>query len=276
MARSTRIRLVGGPRALDGTVWPQPPAPDDRGEARFLVAVHGSRCCPLDELVAQCIDRAMAEQLAHQWQVAAYSPSGRARRLRPRLYRFETVLTLEAHRHPRQGWSLRPGPRWVVAATAATAATTPGAEPLPETWSRLEAGVDRAAARFRTVADLVPEGPLADRALGAITAVDTCVADAARLCAVGATVTPDWQPGRADDEGAALVARVTALIGTIDEATRELVQLHLELGEAAWPAETLALLGEAVAELSAGLDDDPVGDYQRGDQDDERNNRDSH
>ena len=89
-----------------------------------------------------------------------------------------------------------------------------------------------------------------------------------RLCAVGATVSPGWEPGAADDEAVSLVTRITSLLGTIDAATLELVRLHLELGESAMPAETLALLAEAVAEIGPG--------HQRGDQDEVRNSRDSH
>ncbi len=263
---STRIRLVGGPRVLDGTVWPGPGADTSDVEPRFAVAIRANRACPLDDLIGQCVDRSSTERLAATWRVAVYAVSGRTRRARPRLYRFEDTFVLAAHRTERGGWSLRPGPRWV-----GSTALEPQAigDPAGAVWSRLEAGVDRAAARFRTVADLVPDGALAERALGAVSAVEACVADAARLCAVGATVMPDWEPGQGDDEGTALVMRISALVGTIDEATRELVHLHLELGDPVRPAETLALLGEAVAELSPP-------DYQRGDQDDDRNSRDSH
>jgi hypothetical protein len=260
--RSTSIRLIGGPRVLDGTVWPVD-GDDPNAEAPFVIAVRGSRVCPLADLIDQCVDRASTNELAAAWRVATYAVSGRTRRVRPRIYRYEDTFVLDAHRTERGGWSLRPGRRW--AASVADGSIV--ADAL--IWSKLEAGVDRAGARFRVVADLVPDGPLGERARGAASAVDACVADAARLCAVGATVVPDWEPGQADDEGTALVVRISALVGTIDEATRELVHLHLELGDDVRPAETLALLGEAVAELSPP-------DYQRGDQDDDRNNRDSH
>jgi hypothetical protein len=256
---SPRIRLVGGPRVLDGTLWPEATGAAD-AEPRLLMAVRAGHACALVELIGQCVDRRSAEHLAGGWRVAAYSVSGRRRRIRPRLYRYEATFTLEADRCDDGSWSLRPSRRWVAATTVDPPPDPRDAAPSlagaseASVWSRLEAGVDLSAARFRVVAELVPQGPLSERALSVVAAVDECVVDAARLCAVGATAAPDWQPGQADDEGAALVARVTALVGTIDEATRELVHLHLELGETVRPAETLALLSQAMAELSASVE----------------------
>ena len=51
------------------------------------------------------------------------------------------------------------------------------------------------------------------------------------------------------------MARVTSLLGTIDAATRELVRLHLELGDPEPPDESLALLAASVAELEAATQD---------------------
>ena len=83
-------------------------------------------------------------------------------------------------------------------------------------------------------------------------------------------MAPDWQPGAPDDEAASLVARITSLLGTIDAATRELVRLHLELGDPEPPAESLALLAASVAEL------EDSGRSERGDQGDVRSSLDSH
>jgi hypothetical protein len=254
---------VGGPRVLDGRRWPHDPT-----AGRLLVALHQSRTCSLDDLRGYCHDRSAAEDIATRWVVAAYVVVGRPRRVRAPLYRYQSTLTLVAGRDPRGGWTVEPGPASLGASTGSLPARDADPVPEPSTWSHLEDGVDRAAQRFQRVAALLPDGPLAERARTTQAAVDTSVADASRLCAVGASIAPDWEPGGAGDEAAALVARVTALVGTIDEATVELVRLHLELGEPGVPAESLALLAEAVAELGP--------DHQRGDQDDVRNNRDRH
>jgi hypothetical protein len=257
------VRLIGGPRVLDGRLWPH-----DAPTTRLLIAVHQSRTCSLDDLRGHCTDRTAAEEIATRWLVAGYSPSGRSRRVRAPLFRYESTFTLVAGRDRRGGWTVEPGPPSLVPPTVSPPTSAPSTGGDPSIWSELEDGVDRAAQRFTRVAVLLPDGPLAERARATQAAVDTSVADAARLCAVGASIAPEWQPGGAGDEAAALVARVTALVGTIDEATVELVRLHLELGEASVPAESLALLADAVAELDAG--------HHRGDQDDVRNNRDRH
>jgi hypothetical protein len=234
----------------------------------LLIAVHQSRTCPLDDLRAHCTDRGATEAIAARWLVAAYAPSGRARRLRAQLFRHEATFTLVAARDQRGGWTVQPGPPSLQSPTDSPSRAATATTGVSSIWSDLEDGVDRAAHRFIRVAVLLPDGPLAERARATQTAVDTSVRDAARLCAVGASIAPDWQPGGAGDEAAALVGRVTALVGTIDEATVELVRLHLELGEPAVPAESLALLAEAVAELGPG--------HQRGDQLDVRSKRDRH
>jgi hypothetical protein len=259
--------LVGGPRPLDGRLW------TDATSAtadRLLVAVHQSRACALDDLRAHCTDRAAAEAIAARWLVAAYARSGRTRRVRSDLFRYEATFTLVAGRDERGAWSVQPGPPSLAGTAADVAPAVPTSSPAAEAgvWSHLEDGVDRAAQRFRRVAGLLPSGPLSDRARAAQAAVDASVSDASRLCQVGASISPDWQPGGAGDASAAIVARVTALVGTIDEATIELVRLHLELGEPEVPTESLALLAEAVAELGPG--------HQRGDQDEVRNSRDRH
>ena len=189
--------------------------------------------------------------------------------MRAPLFRYESTFTLVAARDPHGGWTVRTGsaePR------APDRLATHGRDG-PRRRIRRSGPISRTASTARHIGspasrcccrtDRWPNGPATTQA-----AVDSSVADAARLCAVGASIAPDWQPGGAGDEAAALVARVTALVGTIDEATVELVRLHLELGERSVPAESLALLAEAVAELGPG--------HQRGDQDDVRNNRDRH
>jgi len=257
------VRLVGGPRVLDGRRWLHDPS-----AGRLLVALRQTRTCSLDDLRGHCHDRRAAEEIAAGWVVVAYVATGRPRRVRAPLYRYHSSLTLVAGRDPRGGWTVEPGPASLGATAGPPSAHVAETTPEPSTWTHLEDGIDRAAHRFHRIAVLLPDGPLAERARTTQAAVDASVADATRLCAVGASIAPDWQPGGAGDEAAALVARVTALVGTIDEATVELVRLHLELGEPGVPAESLALLAEAVAELGPG--------HQRGDQDDVRNNRDRH
>jgi hypothetical protein len=247
------VRLVGGPAAVDGTVAPTTIAV----EGRILLAVRGQRWCPLVELSQQCTDRASTEQLAASWILARYEIWGRPRRLRPQLYRHTASFALVAGRDPRGRWTLEPGRRH----DTALAAANPGrgrdgdGDPGATVWARLEEEVDRAALRFGRVAALLPDGPLAERAQGAVRSGDACVADAVRLCAVGATVAPGWEPGAPDDEAVSLVTRITSLLGTIDAATRELVRLHLELGDPEPPAEALALLAASVAEIEASTQD---------------------
>jgi len=266
------VRLIGGPRHLDGRLWSDP---SSATADRVLVAVHQSRACPLEELRAQCTDRETIRAITSRWQVAAYVRSGRRRRVRADLFRYEATFTLVPFRDHRGRWSLRPGPAALpgvtdLSAVVAPAAGAAGAATLDtDVWTYLEDGVDRAAERFRRIAGLLPDGPLSERTQTTQAAVDASVRDATRLCQVGASIAPDWQPGSAGDAAAAIVARVTALIGTVDEAIVELVRLHLaveDIDEVA--GETLGLLVEAVQELAES--------HQRGDQDDVRNNRDRH
>ncbi len=246
-APAASVRLVGGPSVADGRVAPATLA----GGGLVLVAVRGNHWCALAELRQQCHDRSAAEQLAAAWILARYEIWGRPRRLRPQLYRHTGTFALTATRGAGGHWTLEPGQPHRNTG-AARPAPAPGTATV---WVRLEDQVDQAAERFRRVAALLPDGPLADRARGAVRSGDACVADAARLCAVGATVAPGWEPGAPDDEAASLVARVTSLLGTIDAATRELVRLHLELGDPEPPDESLALLAASVAELEAATQD---------------------
>jgi hypothetical protein len=81
--------------------------------------------------------------------------------------------------------------------------------------------------------------------------VARCVADAVRLCRVGATVAP-IRPHAASTPGApsqAIVPRVSELIAAIDRATAELVELHVELTERHDPASPVVGLGRSWAEL---------------------------
>ncbi len=242
------VRLVGGPPAVDGTVT----SADLAIDGAILIAVHGRRWCALADLDPQCGDRSSTEQLAGVWVLARYQIWGRPRRLRPQLYRHTGTFALAASRDDRGHWSLQPGSRHPTTPSR-VAAGAPGRGEVT-VWVHLEDEVDRAAQRFRRVVALLPDGPLADRASGAVRAGDACVADAVRLSAVGATVSPDWQPGSPDADATSLVTRITSLLGTIDAATREVVRLHLELGDPEPPAEDLALLAASVAELEAATD----------------------
>lgn len=135
-------------------------------------------------------------------------------------------------------------------AIAAACAGSPAAfdAPAATVWTALEAAVDDAAARFARVSALIPSGPLAERASGTGAAVDSCVADAHRLCAVGSTVAPD-APGAATEQTQALIARVSSLVCTIDRATSHVVELHLEVHDALDPVEPIATLTQGLAEL---------------------------
>ena len=265
-AAGPALRLVGGPASVDATVTDASAAVG----GVVLAAFRSSRWCLLVDLRQQVTDRDTAEQLASAWMVARYEIWGRPRRVRPQLYRHTGSFSLVAARDDLGRWSLEPGPRHLVTTGGTGRAETTGAStdstgdqtgdarsPNADqtVWSRLEDEVDRAAQRFARVAALLPSGALADRAQGARRSVDACVGDAARLCAVGSTVSPDWQPGSTDQEATSLVSRVASLLGTIDAATRELVRLHLELGDPEPPAEDLALLAASVAELEAATHD---------------------
>ena len=277
MARGELIRLVGGPRPLDGTVIDVSVSSHDAADAtddRFVRAVRGTTVTSVAALHREAVDRLAAEQLAAQWRVAVYRAPARARRVRASLYRFEGLHALDPRRDGHGRWTLAVGSRWqgpLVAAESAHATV----------WTALEAGVDEAAERFAGVVRLLPDGPLAERALGATAAVSSCVADAARLCAVGAAIAPAWTgsypaaapaqlgpsaagaglvgpvgaavPGDYEQDPAAqlagLATRVAGLAATIDEATAQVVALHLEIGEARHPVEPVTGLADAWGEL---------------------------
>jgi hypothetical protein len=251
------IRLVGGPPKLDGTICDLRLSQYDRVDAadgQFVRVVRGSTITSLASLAAQCHDRRRAAELAAAWRALVYRPTGRVRR-RVRVYRFEGHYSLEPRRDTVG--------RWTVGICARLAG--PGLQPPPAAtttvWSALEVAVDEAAGRFAAIAALIPDGPLADRAWSTRQAVSTCVADAARLCAVGATVAPVG-PQVVDDQTTALLARVTSLIQTIDMATTQLVELHLEVRDAVDPVEPVATLAQSWAELHPPrheLDGDPFG-----------------
>lgn len=257
MARITDvIRLVGGPPKLDGTICDLRLSQYDRADAadaQFVRAVNGSTITSLASLRAQCHDRRHAGEVAAAWRALVYRPTGRVRR-RQRVYRFEGHYSLEARRDSLGSWT--------VGLCARLAG--PGLPPPPVSstvWSALEVAIDEAAGRFSSVAALVPDGPLAERALSTRQAVSTCVTDAVRLCAVGATVAPGGQQV-VDDQTTALLARITSLIQTIDLATAQLVQLHLEVRDALDPVEPMATLTQSWAELQPPrheLDGDPFG-----------------
>jgi hypothetical protein len=253
---NSMIRLVGGPRMLDRSTHDLSRSPHDRadaGEGRFVRAVRNSTAMSLSALQSRCPDRETADELARTWAAAVFRP-GRPRRARARIYRFEGTYLLTPTRDHDGRWALVPGARVTGSAPPPAASTGPA-------WGALEQAVDQAADRFTRVAALVPEGPLADRASATRRAVATCVADAARLCGVGLAVAPDWQPGVPGGRAAALAARVVALVGTIDEATAHLVDLHLEIGDRADPVGPVAHLGAAWAELGGNfLDEAPTRD----------------
>jgi hypothetical protein len=121
--------------------------------------------------------------------------------------------------------------------------------PTATVWSCLEAAVDDAAGRFASVAALVPSGLHADRVMAAQDAVATCVADAARLCAVGNAIAPTSSSAIGTDQRAALVNRINGLVHTVDRATAQLVDLHLELRDAIDPVAPVAPLAQSWAEL---------------------------
>jgi len=245
MARTTlSIRLVGGPRPLDASRYDLSLDDLDRADAggdRFLRAVRGTTVTSLSGLQAQCLDRARAEALAAEWRVAVFT-AGRDRRARARIYRYQGTFPLTAHRDDLGRWTLAlpDGPN-----------ADPGAGDPASVWALLEREVDEAARRFTAVAGLLPDGPLAERAETSQRAVATCVSDAARLCAVGATVAPVWHPTLTADQGRDLADRVSALIGTIDTATDHLVELHLAVADPVDPVEPVAHLRAAWRELES-------------------------
>ena len=256
------IRLVGGPHKLDGATYDMARSPDDRADLlgdRFVRAVRGSSVMPMAALRERCTDRVTAESLAGEWGCAVFA-YGRDRRMRTRYFRYEATYRLRPTRDERGAWTLEVA----EVASGATALTTVPVEPARSAveapvdrpvWATLEHAVDQAAARFATVAALLPDGPLAERAEATRAAVGSCVSDAARLCGVGLAIAPDWQPGAdlADPEQrvSRLAGRVAALVGTIDEATAHLVDLHLEIDDGPDPVEPVAHLRNAWTELGS-------------------------
>jgi len=256
------IRLVGGPPPLDGSRLDLSLSPHDRADAdgdRFVRAVRGlsGRCAvgSLAELRERCTDRRAAEALATEWHGAVFA-SRRDRRIRTRYYRYQSTHRLVATRDGRGGWTLSLGERVSGTGPSEPSATSPACRTSdpdagcgPDVWATLEAAVDDAATRFAAVAALLPDGPLAERASWARSAVGACVADATRLGAVGRLTAPGRPSTAGDDRAAALAVRVAAMVGTIEEATTHLVDLHLEVGDAPVSIEATAHLAVAHAEL---------------------------
>lgn len=248
MARSTDlIRLVGGPPRLDGVVYDLRLSARDRADAedgQFVRAVRGTTITSLAGLQEHCHDHRRATELAAGWRAALYRPTGWRRRVH--VYRFVGYYSLEARRDPLGRWAV---------GLRGRAAGSDLAPPTPTTtvWATLDTAVDGAAARFAAVTALLPEGPLALRVRTTEQAVATCVADARRLSAVGAYLAPDGTP-TADPHVPALLAQITALVRTIDAATREVVALHLEVHEYDDPVAPLTHLNESWTELSESGD----------------------
>jgi hypothetical protein len=233
-------------------------SPHDRADLdgdRFVRAVRGTSIMPLAALRERCTDRVTTEGLADEWGCAVFA-YGRDRRLRTRYFRYEATYRLRPTRDEHGAWTLEVAEAAEVVTSATSAAAPTGDRVDRPVWEVLEHAVDEAAARFATVAALLPDGPLADRADATRAAVGACVTDAARLCGVGVSIAPDWQPGDdvadLDQRAARLAARVAALVGTIDEATAHLVDLHLEIGDGHDPVEPVAHLRAAWTELEAG------------------------
>jgi hypothetical protein len=125
----------------------------------------------------------------------------------------------------------------------------------------VEQAVDDAVATFAAVAAQLPDGALAERVAEARHIVGSCVADAARLCAVGIALGPHLDEatgdGRFAAETTALVARARVLVERIEDATAQLVRLHLGLDAAADPAPPLAALADGWTEI-AGAEVGPL------------------
>jgi hypothetical protein len=245
---SSVIRLLGGPPGLADCHIDLAADPSDQADAserRFVRATRDSMVTSLARLQSRCVDRATTEHLAATWRLAVFVRAGRLS-TRTRRYRFEGRYPLEAVRDETGRWMLRQRSSEQAATPAPRAA---------DQWSSLERAVDEAAIRFAAVAGLLPDGPMAERALATRLAVGTCVNDAARLCAVGATVAPLWpdDAGTSDPERmadvVALAERVAGLVDTIEVATSQLVSLHLEVGDDADPVTPVASLAAAWNEL---------------------------
>jgi hypothetical protein len=236
------IRLVGGPPKLDGTLCDLRVSARDRADARgdqFVRAVHGTSVTSLSALQGRCTDRAHADELAAAWRALVYRSATRPlARWRPAVYRFEGHYSLEPSRNAQGRWGLT-----VCAKLSGPTLASP--PPATSLWASLETSVDDAAGRFDTVAALIPDGLHVERVADARRAVASCVADAARLCAVGVATAPSGVGERTP----ALAARVVELVRAIDRATAEIVDLHLELDHTLDPVEPVAGLAHGWAEL---------------------------
>jgi hypothetical protein len=241
------IRLVGGPPKVDGTVYDLRVSDRDRADAHgneFVRACKGSTVTSLASLQGRCLDRATAQTLASEWRALVYRSAARRTIRRAPVYRFEGYYSLDARRDVTGRWRLE-------VCAKLTGDTLPPPPTATSVWSALGAAVADAAARFATVAALVPDGPLAERAGATRRAVDACVGDADRLCAVGATIAPAGLADPFGEQAAALVTRITSLAQTIDAATAQLVELHLDVRDPADPTEAVALLSAGWAEVRA-------------------------
>jgi hypothetical protein len=243
-ARSDVIRLVGGPPKLDGAVWDLRLSPDDRADAtddRFVRAVRGTTIAALTSLQSRCTDRRTTTDMASAWCAVMYQRSNRPRARRAPIYRFAGRYSLEPRRDHRG--------RWMLALGGQVFGQPPAiAQPSATLWIEREALVDDAVGRFRAVAALIPEGPLATRVVDVHAAVESCARDAIRLCRVGALVATDSAPNA--HEGV-LLARVERLVGDIDDATSLLVKLHLDVDGAVDPVVPAAALASGWAEVTA-------------------------
>jgi hypothetical protein len=223
----------------------------DRADAtggQFVRACRGSTVTSLASLQGRCVDRTTAHELASQWRALLYRAAGRRAPWRGPVYRFEGYYSLDARRDPAGRWGL-------AVCAKLTGDTLPPPPATTSVWTALDGAVADAAARFASVASLVPDGPLAERARSTRRAVESCQRDADRLCAVGATITPSGAPsGVGDgfgDQSVALVTRITSLVQTIDAATAQLVDLHLGVRDAVDPTESVAHLSAGWAEVQA-------------------------
>jgi hypothetical protein len=241
------IRLVGGPPKVDGAMFDLRVSERDRADAeggQFVRACKGSTITSLAALQHRCVDRLTTQALASEWRALVYRATGRRVRRRPPVYRFEGYYSLDGRRDAAGRWTL-------AVCAKLSGETLPPPPSTPSVWTALEAAVSDASARFASVASLVPSGALAERARATRQAVETCVRDADRLCAVGATVAPSGLGETFGEQAAALIARITSLVQTIDAATAHLVELHLDVRDAVDPVDDVAQLSAGWAEVQA-------------------------
>ena len=143
----------------------------------------------LAALRERCSDRQTAEELADSWSCAVFA-YGRDRRVRTRYFRYQATYRLLPARDERGAWTLevavarvrssRPRPRQIRGVRV----RVPPGPRRPRSagqnvWAVLEHAIDEAAGRFASVAALLPDGPLAERAQSTRGAVGACVADGA-------------------------------------------------------------------------------------------------